>query len=278
MSSQEEKEQDLFWGGARSCWLSLRSLLSQGLDQTRSHLVDNRILVVIVEVEDALDDCELSRCRVKTAESCPIVDNKASADDVTASVNGASCDRDLKKGGQLLLLIDRCVGVDQGTLVGQAAETADKRVLADRLSEDFDSQHISDDFLGLLINVWVHQGDVVVTHNHVAQSREFVFHALDLDFVRDAISDLEELLVCCSGGNKKAILVACSETPDDTAAGNGGLNNGDVVSEFALEDAVKVLGTPDRDEAVGVSELGKHPNLVVVLELAAGHGERSFVV
>lgn len=53
-------------------------------------------------------------------------------------------------------------------MVRYSAITSHEDVIGDCLPEDFDLQYVGDDLLGFAINVWVYEGDVVVTRDDVS--------------------------------------------------------------------------------------------------------------
>jgi hypothetical protein len=59
--------------------------------------------------------------------------------------------------------------MDESTLVRDDAITPYKNVVCNRLPKHFDLEDVRDDLLRLSINVWVNEGDVVVTCNHVSE-------------------------------------------------------------------------------------------------------------
>jgi len=58
--------------------------------------------------------------------------------------------------------------VYESSLVRYSAITSHEDVIGDCLPEDFDLQYVGDDLLGFAINVWVYEGDVVVTRDDVS--------------------------------------------------------------------------------------------------------------
>ena len=69
------------------------------------------------------------------------------------------------------------------SLVRDRTIAAHEDVVRNRLSEDFDFEHIGDDLLGLAVNVRVHERNVVVTGDDVAESRETFVYTLDGDWI-----------------------------------------------------------------------------------------------
>lgn len=134
------------------------------------------------------------------------------------------------------------------------------------------------------------QSDVVVARNAVAQRGELLIDALDLDLLLQDVADVRQLLIGGGGGHQKTVLVACGtgiagagisrsrrsratarrtcrEAANDTASSDGGVDHGDVISEFRLKNRVEVLGAAHSNQAVGVGQLGEDADFVVVLVL-----------
>lgn len=78
---------------------------------------------------------------------------------------------------------------------------------------------------------------------------------------------MEHFLIGGGVGKQKTLIVADAKTADNTGASYGGMDDGNVIGEFGLEDRVKVFGTADGDEAVGVGEGSEDTDIVTVLEL-----------
>lgn len=131
--------------------------------------VDVAGALALAESEDALDDAELCGGGVEARDGHPVVDDHAGADDVAASVDGAGHEGYLQQAGQLILVLDAGLGVHEAALVGQAHVAADQHVVGNGLAEDLNAQHVGDDLLRLALEIWVHQGDVVIGRNDVSE-------------------------------------------------------------------------------------------------------------
>lgn len=94
-------------------------------------------------------------------------------------------------------------------LVRDRAIAAHQDVIGDGLSEDLDLEDIGDDLLGLAVDVWVDEGDVVVARDDVSERGESLFYPLDRDGVWQRVSQVLELLVRCRRWDKQAVAVTC---------------------------------------------------------------------
>lgn len=93
-------------------------------------------------------------------------------------------------------------------LVAQRHVAAHQHVIRDRLSKNLYAQHIGYYLLRLALNIRVHERHVVVGAYYVAERRESLFYALDLDAVWEGVAQVLEFLVGCGGGDEEAALVA----------------------------------------------------------------------
>jgi hypothetical protein len=80
----------------------------------------------------------------------------------------------------------------------------DERVAGDRLPEDLDAEGVGDDVLRLAVDVRVHERDVVVAGDDVAEGREPLFDAPHLDGVREGVAEVLQLLVGRRRRNEQA--------------------------------------------------------------------------
>jgi hypothetical protein len=209
-------------------------------------------VIVVLKVEDRLDNSKLGSGSVETAESSPIIDNHTRTNNIGTTVHSTSGDGNLEEDRELMLLLNRGLGVNDSTLIAKRAVGANKHVLGNRLTEDFDTKHILDDILSSLIDIRVNKSNVIVTNNTVTESRQLIFDSSKLNVIRKSIAKELELLISGSGRNKKTVLVAGSQTTNDTGTSNSAVNDGDDTTELSLEDAIEVLGATRSDKAIAV--------------------------
>ena len=75
----------------------------------------------------------------------------------------------MQQATELILVLYARLGVYESALVRDCAIGANKDVIRDRLAEDLDLEHVRDDLLRLAVDVGMHEGDVVVARDHVAE-------------------------------------------------------------------------------------------------------------
>lgn len=80
-------------------------------------------------------------------------------------------------------------------LVRDGAVRADEDVVRDRLPEHLDLEHVRDDLLRLAVHVRVHERDVVVARDHVAQRGQPLLDALDRHRVGQRVAQVLQFLV-----------------------------------------------------------------------------------
>ncbi len=73
--------------------------------------------------------------------------------------------------------------MDKGPLVRQGAVRANEDVLSDGLPEYFYLEDVTDDLLRVLVDVWVDEGNVIVTGDDVAEGGELLVDTLDFYFI-----------------------------------------------------------------------------------------------
>jgi hypothetical protein len=140
------------------------SLLVSSVDRARS--------ITLAELEHRLHNAELSSSGIKTSHSHPVVDNHTSANNRATTVHTASHKRHLQQRAQLILVLNASLRVHDAALVAQAHVAARQDIVRDRLTEDFDAEDVGDDFFGFALEVRVHEGDVVVGADDVAEGGE----------------------------------------------------------------------------------------------------------
>lgn len=62
--------------------------------------------------------------------------------------------------------------------------------------------------LSLPLQIRVYQRNMIVTANHIAQRRQPLFYALDLDRLGDCVSQVLQFLVCGRCGHQQAFAVS----------------------------------------------------------------------
>ena len=65
------------------------------------------------------------------------------------------------------------------TLVSQGAVAADKGISGDRRSKRLHAKHVLNDLLSRLVNLRVHQSDVVIACNNVSECGKALINALN---------------------------------------------------------------------------------------------------
>jgi hypothetical protein len=157
--------------------------------------------------------------------------------------------------------------MDESTLVCNRAVRANKDVLGDSLTEHLDLEDIRDYLLRLAVDVGVHERDVVVARDNVAERGEAFFDTLKRDSVWEGVAEVLQLLVCRRRRHEEPMAVASGETADDARATDGSVHDGDDLAELRLERGVEVGATLNGDEAVRVCEFGENADIAAVFEL-----------
>jgi len=95
------------------------------------------------------------------------------------------------------LILYARLGVYKPPLVCDSTITSHKDIVGDRLSEDFDLQDVSNDFLCFAIDVWMYEGDVVVACDDVSERRQSLLYPLNGDGIWKGVSKMLKFLVSC---------------------------------------------------------------------------------
>jgi hypothetical protein len=59
--------------------------------------------------------------------------------------------------------------MNKASLICYGTVASNEDIIGNHLPEDFDLQYVCDDLLCLAINVWVNEGDIVITRDYVSQ-------------------------------------------------------------------------------------------------------------
>ena len=58
--------------------------------------------------------------------------------------------------------------MDKTSVVAEDTVSSDEHIVCDGISEDFNTQSVSDDFFGLLVKIWMNEGNVIVASDTVS--------------------------------------------------------------------------------------------------------------
>ena len=138
--------------------------------------------------ECCLNDADLCCSGVEPSKCAPVIHDEARADNIGSAVDCTSLhptstpahpnrpsqsthhEGHLEQTAELVLVLHAGLWVDEAALVGDGAIRADEDVVGDGLAEDLDLEDVRDDLLRLAVDVGVHERDVVVACDHVAES------------------------------------------------------------------------------------------------------------
>lgn len=96
----------------------------------------------LTQPEDTLDDAQLRRRRIQTRHGQPVVDDHAGADHGATAVDTTGDEGHLQQGGELILVADGGLGVNDTALVGEGHVGTGQDVVGHGLSEDFDAENV----------------------------------------------------------------------------------------------------------------------------------------
>lgn len=101
----------------QSAFLALR--LVKGLDHGVLVLLDRAGPHSLAQFEHGLNHAQLRRSRVQTGHGHPVIDHHASAHDGTAAIDTARYQRHLQQTRQLILILNRRLGMHDPALIRQ---------------------------------------------------------------------------------------------------------------------------------------------------------------
>jgi len=156
------------------------SLLVLRVDRPRPHAFS--------EPENTLDHTQLRRRCIQTRHRHPIIDHHASAHHTTPAIDTSCHQWHLQQTAQFVLILDACLWMDNPALIAQGHIASHQYIIGNCLPKDLHAKDVGDDFLSLTFYVGVHQGDVVVSTDDVAEGGEALFNPLDFDGIWDRIA------------------------------------------------------------------------------------------
>ena len=119
--------------------------------------------------EHRLHNRQLGCGGIKTSHGQPVVNDHSGANNTRTSVHRSGNKRNLEQGGQLVLVLDGGLRVNDSSLVGESHVGSDEDVIGDGLAKNFDTEDVGDDLLGLALDIRVDEGDVVIADDDVAE-------------------------------------------------------------------------------------------------------------
>lgn len=181
--------------------------------------------------KDTLDNTQLRRRRIQARDRQPIIDDHPRADDGTPAIHTARDQRHLQQGGELVLIPNGRFGMHDPALVGEGHVRAGEDVVGDRLAEDFYAQDVCDSinhnqvscvfgrcdrakgesgvhFFGFPLQIRMHQRNVVIAANDISKRRQSLFYSLNLDGIRECVSEMLQFLIRRCGRDEEAFAVA----------------------------------------------------------------------
>jgi hypothetical protein len=212
--------------------------------------------------ENSLNQSEFSGSCSQTTEGSPVINTQTTSDSGITSVDGACDARNLHQGGNFVHVLNGSFGMNENTLVGRDGVRSDEGVFGDTSTESLNFENVTNDLFSFARKIGVDESDVIVAADAVAEGREALFDALDLDGVGERVADVLKFLISGDGRNDQTVLVASDEATDGAGLANGGMNDGNVISELLLEDGVKVLRSTESAEAISVGEFGEDTDIV----------------
>ncbi len=187
----------------------------------------------------------------------------------------------LQQGRQLVHLLSGCPWVHYASQVGEPAVGAYERISRHRLPEDLHPEHVLQQLLRLPVEVRVHQGDVVVAGDDVAQrgqARRVRPQAGHPHRVRQGVPGAAQLAVGGAGREEEAAPVPGGQAANDAAAAEGEGHHGEGVGPVVGDGQLSLQGGEEAggggavggSEAVGVVEEAEGSYVAAAFKVEAG--------
>mmetsp|Transcript_126212 Transcript_126212/g.188335 ORF Transcript_126212/g.188335 Transcript_126212/m.188335 type:complete len:144 (+) Transcript_126212:316-747(+) len=138
------------------------------------------------------------------------------------------------------------------SLIGKLAIRPHQRLSSHGLSKHFDAQHVGDDFFRLTIGIGMDQGNVIVGRNDISKGTESFFDALNDDLFGYGIAQVLQFLIGRRVGDQESANVPYGRSSDEAATGDGRMQDGDMVTQFGLQDGIKVFRAANAGEAIRI--------------------------
>lgn len=112
-------------------------------------------LVVALQLEDTFNHLNFCCCGFHSAEGSPIVHDQTCPNNVRSSVYGSCTEWDLQQVRELVKLFDCSLRMDETSVVADDTVGSNEHIVGHWVSEDFDTESISNNFFSLLIQIGV---------------------------------------------------------------------------------------------------------------------------
>jgi hypothetical protein len=175
---------------------------------------------IFAQSKQAFYHTQLRRRCVHARHGHPVIHHHPRAHHRTATIHAAGHQRHLQETAQLILVLDRRLGVYEAAGIRQRHVGAREDVGGDGLAEDLDAERVGDDLFRLALEVGVDERDVVVAADDVAKRRQALFDALDRHGRGEGVSQVLKFLVRRGGGNEEAFAVATGPGERERVSGN----------------------------------------------------------
>lgn len=135
------------------------------------------------------------------------------------------------------------------------------------MAEHFCAEHVSDNFLGLAVQVGVRERHVVVGSDTVTEGGEAVITPLHDNGIRKGVFDVLHFLVRRRVGQQQPLVISDTHAPDDARARYRGVDHWDMVGKLGLEEGVEIFRPADGHQSICICQRAEHTNVITILKL-----------
>ncbi len=162
---------------------------------------------MMLQLEDAFNDLNLSGSRLQPTERCPIVNNESSTNNIRSSINSASTQGHLQQVGKLIKLLNSGLRMDKPPIITQNTIGTNEHIIGNGVPKDLNAQRIRNDLFRLLIKIWMDQGHIIITSDTVSQCRKLLLDTHDFYRLGQTVPDVSQLVVGGVVGHQQAFFV-----------------------------------------------------------------------
>ena len=128
-------------------------------------------------------------------------------------------------------------------MIGNDTVASNKDVVCHRLSKNFDFEDIRNDLLSLAVEIGMHQCDIVVTYNDVAECRKALLYSLNSNGIGYRVTEVLEFLVCSGGRYEETVSVTGGESSNYACTTDGGMYDRNNILKFSLKCRIEICAS-----------------------------------
>ena len=145
---------------------------------------------MMLQLEDAFNDLNLSGSRLQPTERGPIINNEPSTNNIRPSINSTRTQGHLQQVRKLIKLFHSGLRMHKPPIITQNTIRPNEHIIGNRVPKDLNSQRIRNNLLRLLIKIRMDQGHIIIAGDTVSQCREFLLDTHDFYRLGETVADV----------------------------------------------------------------------------------------